>query len=165
MSKTSDILSIVTGAVLVELLIFVLILIKYITSPPLMAWYKRFHLGAVLADILSASLGVIIARFIASTYFTNISFGIFLLLVIGVQVTHDILFSSLFFAIPRGSSAILDVFKDYGKQVGGMIILYDSIIMIGTVLFASLFASQSLNTNIIVLLLGLYTIPYVLYSI
>ena len=35
----------------------------------------------------------------------------------------------------------------------------------GTVLLGSLLASQSLNANIIVFLLGLYIVPYVLYSI
>jgi len=48
------------------------------------------------------------------------------------------------YAVPRGASAILDIFKTYTMMVGG------------TVLLGSLLASQSLNTNIIVFLVALY---------
>jgi hypothetical protein len=67
--------------------------------------------------------------------------------------------------MPRGASAILDVFKRYATEVGFIILLADAMMIAGTVLLGSLLASQSLNTNMIVFLVALYVIPYVLYSI
>jgi hypothetical protein len=88
-----------------------------------------------------------------------------LALTVAVQLTHDILFSQLVAAIPRKASAIIDVFKDYATEVGAQILFADASMMIGTILLASYLASFSLNTQIIVLIVAAYVLPYLLYSI
>ena len=82
-----------------------------------------------------------------------------------VQVTHDLSFAAFFNSIPRNKSAILDVFKDYGKEVGGTILFVDAIMMISTILIASYLATFQTNYIIIILILSLYILPYLLYSI
>ena len=57
---------------------------------------------------------------------------------------------------------MLDFFKDYAKEVGGGAILGDSFMMIIACLLSSHFAIYSLNTNIIVLVLSCYFIPYMI---
>jgi hypothetical protein len=60
---------------------------------------------------------------------------------------------------------MLDVFKDYGDEVGATILLIDAAMMISTVLLASWFVGFSQNANIILLIVALYILPYLLYSI
>ena len=50
--------------------------------------------------------------------------------------------------------------KDYAVEVGGGAILGDSFMMILACLLSSYFAVYSLNTNIIILILSVYFIPY-----
>jgi hypothetical protein len=57
------------------------------------------------------------------------------------------------------------VFKDYGKEVGGAILLADSTMMVSTILLGSFLATLSTNSVIIVLIVSAYILPYLLYSI
>jgi hypothetical protein len=66
--------------------------------------------------------------------------------------------------MPRGVNRMIDLFKDYGKEVGVRAIIADSIMVIMTSLFASLFAGESLNTNILLLLGTTYVLPYAMTS-
>ena len=89
----------------------------------------------------------------------------FIGLVVVIQVIHDILFYLFVSSVPRGVSKILDVFKDYGKENGLKAIISDSAMMISSVLIASYLKGQTLNTNIIVLIVSVYLVPYFIYSI
>jgi hypothetical protein len=82
-----------------------------------------------------------------------------------VQLIHDLLFAQLFYSIPRGNSEILDTFKDYATEFGPVILLADAAMIISTILIASFLSTRSVNTNIIVLLVILYLVPYFIYSI
>ena len=57
---------------------------------------------------------------------------------------------------------MLDFFKDYAEEVGARAILGDSFMMILACLLSSNFATYSLNTNIICLIISLYFVPYVI---
>ena len=164
-SNTADYLPILSAAIIVDLIVMLSAVFGLIQSKALAAWYQQFGGMAVLADVLILVIGVIIARFLYPIFFSKWSLLQFLGLTIAIQVAHDLLFAVLFNAMPRGASAILDVFKRYATEVGFMILLADAMMIAGTVLLGSLLASQSLNTNMIVFLVALYLIPYVLYSI
>jgi len=114
---------------------------------------------------LSIVIGIIIARFLYPFLFTKFSILLFAALAVVVQITHDLIFASLFNSIPRGKSNILDTFKDYAKEFGPVILLADATMMVSTVFLGSLLASMSINTNIVVLIISLYVVPYFLYSI
>jgi len=57
---------------------------------------------------------------------------------------------------------MLDFFKDYAKEVGVGAILGDSFMMILSCLLSSHFATYSLNTNIIILVVSVYFLPYMI---
>lgn len=57
---------------------------------------------------------------------------------------------------------MLDFFKDYAKEVKARAILGDSFMMIIACLLSSIFATYSLNINIIILIIATYFIPYLI---
>lgn len=164
-ANVNDYLPILTAALLVDMVILIQVVFGAIRFKSLNAWYNQFGVLAVLADVLSIAIGIIIARSLYPFFFKQYTLFAFLALTVAVQMTHDILFSQLVAAIPRKASAIIDVFKDYATEVGAQILLADASMMIGTILLASYLASFSLNTQIIVLIVAAYVLPYLLYSI
>jgi hypothetical protein len=59
---------------------------------------------------------------------------------------------------------MFDIFKKYTNETGVNAIFRNSIIMASSCLFSSYLATQSLNINIINLLVTLYIIPYALHA-
>ena len=164
-SDVSDYLPILNGVIITDIFVIFLLLRKFINSSVLIIWYKDFSLGAVIADVLIIFIGIIIARFIYPYIFDKYLLIQFIGLVVVIQVIHDILFYLFVSSVPRGVSKILDVFKDYGKENGLKAIISDSAMMISSVLIASYLKGQTLNTNIIVLIVSVYLVPYFIYSI
>ena len=161
----NDYLPIITAALIVDMVILFRIVFGYIKIKSLNEWYNKFGLLAVVADVLSIVIGIVLARFIYPFLFTKYSLIFFLILICFIQVTHDVLFYLFFKGVPRNKSIILDVFKDYASDVGIKILFADALMMVSTVLLASYLATLSMNSNIIILIVLLYILPYVLYSI
>jgi hypothetical protein len=67
-------------------------------------------------------------------------------------------------SVPKGFSFILDFFKKYADESGYKAILSDSIMVIFACLFSSYFAGLSLNTNIIITIVLIYSIPFLIYQ-
>lgn len=164
-SNTSDYLPIITGALIVDMVILFRMVLRFINIRSLETWYNKFGLLAVVADVLSIVIGIIMSRFLYSLLFKEYSLITFLLLTCAVQFTHDISFAWFFNSIPRNNSIILDVFKDYAREVGVQILFVDALMMISTILFGSYLATYSINTQIIIFIVSLYILPYLLYSI
>jgi hypothetical protein len=165
-SNTQDYLPIFNAALITDLTVILMTISGYIKSKTLKEWYHKYEISAVIADVLSIFIGVIAARFIYSTFFTNTS-GIFIFIVIAVmfQVCHDLLFANLFNSIPRGKSGILDTFKDYAKEMGFNILLADASMIISTIVLGSILANLDTNSNIIISVVLVYLTPYLLYSV
>jgi hypothetical protein len=164
-NNVSDYLPIIAAALIVDMVVLFRIDLGYINIKSLNAWYNKFGLLAVIADVLSIVIGIIIARFLYPFIFSQYSLIMFLLLTCMVQITHDVSFALLFNSIPRNKSQILDVFKDYGKEVGIAILMVDSIMMVSTILLGSYLASLQTNSVIVIFIISLYILPYLLYSI
>lgn len=164
-NNVSDYLPIIAAALIVDMVVLFRIDLRYINIKSLNAWYNKFGLLAVVADVLSIVIGIIIARFLYPFIFSQYSLIMFLLLTCMVQITHDVSFALLFNSIPRNKSQILDVFKDYGKEVGIAILMVDSIMMVSTILLGSYLASLQTNLVIVIFIISLYILPYLLYSI
>lgn len=165
-SRISDYLPILNGAILADILIIAaLFYTPLFNSSQLERWYNKYGLSAVIADVLILVIGIIIARALYSRIFGE-KFSIikFVLLVVGIQIIHDVLFYVLFQAVPVGKNKMLDLFKDYAKEVKGGAILGDSIMIVIATLVASLLAGVSLNTNIITLIVLTYVLPYILHT-
>lgn len=164
-NNTSDYLPIITGALIVDMFIIFRMVIGLINIKSLETWYNKFGLLAVVADVLSIVIGIIMSRFLYSLLFKEYSLMTFLLLTCAVQLTHDLLFAWFFNSIPRNKSIILDVFKDYAKEVGVQILFVDALMMISTILIGSYLATWNINSQIITFIVALYILPYLLYSI
>lgn len=163
--NVNDYLPIITSALIVDMTILLQIIFGYIKIDSLNNWYKKFGFLAVVADVLSIVIGIIIARFIYPYIFKEYSLITFLFLTCIVQLTHDIIFSKIFYSVPIGKSKILDIFKDYANEVGTKILLADSLMMISTIILASYLANYDTNINIVILIVSFYILPYLLYSI
>jgi len=162
-SNVSDYLPILNGILFVETFTIFFTLHNFLRSKTLSLWYKKFQLSAVLADVSIVFLVIILTRFLYYFFFSQFSLILFILLALTIQITHDFLFYKFFTLVPRGVNGMLDVFKNYAQEVRQYAILADSTIIVCSSLFASHFATYSLNTNIINLIFTLYFIPYLLY--
>lgn len=164
-NNTSDYLSILNGALITDLFVIFLLIFDFINSKVLVEWYRKYNLSAVIADVLIIVIGIIITRFIYPYVFGE-SFSLikFIGLAVLVQITHDILFYYMFKLVPRGKNMMLDTFKDYANEVGFKAVLSDSLMIISTCLLSSYFVSLNLNTNIIILIISLYILPYAIYK-
>ena len=158
-------LPIITGALIVDMSILVLVIFDYIKIKSLNEWYNRFGLSAVIADVLSIVIGIVLARYLYPFLFTKYSLLLFILVTCFVQLTHDSLFYLFFQSIPRNKSDILDVFKDYANEVGYKILMADAMMMISTILLGSYLATLNTNSVMITLIVSLYILPYLLHSI
>jgi len=162
--QVKDYLPLLNAILITDLLIIFLLIIRVIKSEVLKEWYREFNLSAVIADVLIIFIGFIITRYIYKFIFSEYNIVTFLLLAVFVQIVHDILFYFLFTIIPTGKNKMIDVFKKYGKEVGYKAILADSSMMIIAGITASILSGFNLNTNLIILILTVYIIPYAIYT-
>ena len=164
-NNTSDYISIFNGVLLTDMIVISLIIVGVIKSKVLNLWYRELNLSAVIADILIIFIGIILTRLLYPYFFTQYSLFKFIGLAVCIQVIHDILFYKLSISIPRGKSQIMDIFKDYGKEVSYKAILSDSAMMISSILIASFLKGQTNNTNIIIMIVLVYLVPYLIYTV
>lgn len=160
--NTSDYLPILNGCINADLIIIFLLYHGVFNSYYLKKWYKKYQLSAVLADVLILVIGIIIARFLYKYLFGSFNIWKFTMLVVIIQIIHDILFYLFFKNLPRGYNSMFDFFKDYSKEVGLGAIMGDSLMIIIATLLSSNLATYSLNTNIIVLIVSSYFFPYMI---
>lgn len=163
-SNTNDYMPLFNGVMITDLFVILLLNTNIIKSRVLREWYNKYNLSAVIADVLIILIGLIITRYLYYSVFASFSIIKFVFLAVVVQVIHDILFYILFANVPRGVNQMLDTFKDYADEVSYKAILSDSGMMIMASIVASYLASQSLNTNVIVMIVSLYILPYFIYN-
>ncbi len=164
-ANIQDYIPIVSGAIITDMIVIFLFNMGLLKTITLQDWYLKYGLGAVLADVLIIVIGIIIARFLYYHLFTKYSLLYFIGLAVAIQFAHDILFYFFFSSFPTGSSRIMDTFKYYAKENGLFVLIADALMIISTVLFATLFSNLDVNTNIIILIVSLYMVPYFLYSV
>jgi hypothetical protein len=164
-NNINDYLYILNGVILTDMIVMSLVLSGFIKSSVLHQWYRKFTLSAFISDVLVIVIGIMIARLVYPFLFKQYSLITFLLLVVIIQMFHDILFYLFSVWLPRGKSRIMDIFKDYGRQQGFSAIYGDSFMMISSVLLATWLSSFSMNVNIGILIISIYIVQYLIYSI
>jgi hypothetical protein len=164
-NNTNDYLPIITSALIIDLVIILMVLFKKINSKSLNSWYNKFGPSAVLADVFSIVIGIILARFVYLFIFKEYSLIKFLFLTIIIQIIHDLSLGLFINSIPRGNSSIFDVFKDYALENGLTILMVDALMMISTIILASYLTTFKNNNIIIILISMLYITPYLLFSL
>ena len=163
-NNTNDYLPLFNAVLITDLFVIFLLNIGMIKSKVLRQWYSQYNVSAVIADVLIIFIVLIIVRAIYYYVFDSFSIVKFIILAVILQITHDILFYVFFSNIPRGVNKMIDTFKDYANDVSYKAILADSGMMIMSCLVASYLVNKDTNTNIIVLIIFLYLLPYLLYN-
>jgi uncharacterized protein YacL len=163
-SKTADYLPLLNGVLITDLFVILLLNMNFIKSRVLVQWYSQYNLSAVITDVLIILIGLIITRAIYYYFFSTFSIVHFVILAVIVQIVHDILFFLFFSSVPRGVNKMLDTFKDYAKEVSRSAIFADSAMMVMSALIASYLSNKTTNTNILVLIVFVYLLPYLLYN-
>jgi hypothetical protein len=159
-----DYLSIITAILIVDMIVMILSITNVISSKYIKIWYQKFFLSAVLADVLVIFIVVILARAIYYYIFDKFSITNFILVMLALQITHDILFYIIIIIIPRGANKMIDIFQDYANEMSYGAIIGDSMMIIAIGLIASYLANFEANTNIIILIVFLYFLQFILYS-
>jgi hypothetical protein len=154
----------ILNAILVVEIVVIMLTYSNMLGKYLRMWYQQFLLSALLADVLVIFIGVIIARAIYYYIFDTFSIINFILVMLVIQITHDILFYLMISIIPRGANKMIDLFKDYADEVSYKAIIGDSIMIIATGLIASYLANFDANVNIIILAVFAYLLQYILHT-
>ena len=156
-------LELLIGALMTDMVVMFLFLFGIFKSKYLVEWYRKFGLGAVLADVTIIMLGIIVTYFIYSLLFIKFHLLPFILLAVCIQIIHDLLFG-YFISYSNSKSLILTIFKLYAKELGFTIIFADSLMIISTILIMFLIQKFSTNLKLFILTLALYILTFLLYS-
>ena len=162
--KIDDYLPIITAILIVDVITIILSFTHITESKFLRIWYKEYKLYAVLADVSLIFLGVVITRALYYYVFDEFSIVNFVLLMVVVQVIHDILFYIMITQISKGTNKIIDILKDYADEISYWAIIGDSMMMISSALIAAYIAYFDMNTNIIIFAFLVYILQFILYT-
>jgi hypothetical protein len=164
LANTNNYLSLLNGVLITDLLGILLSNMGVIKSNILKKWYVQYNLSAIISDVSIILIVLLITKTSYYYIFEEYSLLKFIIIAVSIQIIHDILFYVLFSNIPRGVNKMIDTFKDYAKEVSYGAIIADSIMIILSCLIAAYLVDKSINTNVIVLVIFLYFLPYLLYN-
>jgi hypothetical protein len=129
-------------------------------------WYDKFGLEGVIADVFVILIGFIIAQYVYSAYIAP-TYGwnpmIFVAVLVGVQLVHDLAFyQGVIRQIPPGTNEMMDTYKKYAAENGGLILLGDAFLMMGSAAATFALESSPPFAAVAVAVLTIYTLPYIL---
>ena len=151
------------NAVLITDLVGILLLnLGIIKSEVLNKWYKTYNLTAIISDVLIIVIVLIIAKTIYYFIFKKFSLIKFIIIALILQIIHDILFYLMITIIPQGTNRMIDTFKAYAKELSYIAIIGDSCMIIMASILFNYFTKMNANTNIIILIISMYILPYLL---
>jgi hypothetical protein len=155
---------IITANIYADLfIIFVTYAKIYVNFKSLEGWYKKYRLSAMIADILIGVLYILLGRYIVYKSGLRVGLTAFAGICVFIQLIFDFLFYILFTIIPKGSNGMLDYFKVYSKEAGVSALLGDSFLVIMAVIISALLNKSSYDTNIVLLIMSIYLVPYFIY--
>ena len=167
--STGDLLYIVTAVLVVD--VFGIFLFRYYPEffgCIINRWYDNFGLLAILADVTILILVLLITRLLY-TFFLEKQYGwnplIFIGLLLLVQLVHDVLFYiGVILPIPKGANKVIDIFKDYAKEFGYIILLVDVIMIFMSAVLAMTYKSYGSAVTSSIGIFSLYCLSYILFT-
>jgi hypothetical protein len=144
-------------------IIFVTYAKIYVKYKSLEGWYKKYRLSAMIADILIGVLYMLLGRYIVYKSGLRVGLTAFAGICVFIQLIFDFLFYILFTITPNGTNDMLDYFKVYSKEAGPSALLGDSFLVIMAVILSALLNQSSYDTNIVLLIISIYLVPYFIY--
>jgi uncharacterized membrane protein len=61
-NNVQDYLFILNGAIITDIIVILLLIFGFIKSKVLKEWYTKYHINAVIADVLIIVIGIILTR-------------------------------------------------------------------------------------------------------
>ena len=164
--KQLSFLPLFNAALLTDLIVISLFLLGVLPSVSLGRWYKSFHLGAVIMDVLVLVLVVLLAHylypFVFGPVYSILKFG---LLTVGIQLIHDLLFAGFFYQFQKGGR-LTGVLQSYMSEQGSKVLVADACMILSTVAFERLFSGglTGMQDSILAIVL-VYITPYLVFSV
>jgi hypothetical protein len=164
--NVSDIPLFLLGILIID--VFVLFLVRYfgVGGRSLNKWYDKYGLMAVIADIFIILIGFMIAQYIY-TIFIKPKYGwniyLFLILLVFIQVIHDILlYLLIILPFRKGHNGIIDIYKEYANENSYKVIVGDACLMLGSAFV--ILGLKKLPKHIIaaIAIITIYIMPYIL---
>jgi hypothetical protein len=141
---------------------------RYTAEPagPINTWYDKFGVAAYIIDVLSIIIGMVLAQLVSSVIGGPFNLVAFLIIVVAIQMTHDIFFSQIVVPfIPAGHNSIIDLMKTYSTMRGaGWVLGVDAGYMVATTLGALTLLEFPQHITWFTLLSVLYTTGYILFT-
>jgi hypothetical protein len=165
--KELSLLPLLNAALVTDLIVISLFLLGVLPSVSLGRWYKSFHLGAVIMDVLVLALVVLLAHYLYPFVFGSVySIWKFGALAVGIQLVHDLLFAGFFYQFQKGSSRLVDILQSYMSEQGTKVLVADALMILSTVGFERLFsgALTGIQQSILAIIL-VYVTPYLVFSV
>ena len=135
-------------------------------SNKLQEWYSDYGISAMLMDCLIIFLYIIGGRLLLQHSKMKLNVINMILCTVLVQIVGDLIFYGLFMIIPRGSSKIMDFFKDYAKEIHYHALWSDAVMMILSILFSQIFIVGLNSRNQLILLITMiYISQYALHTL
>ena len=154
-----NILTLAVAAIIVENIVLFIIYFNKNSGQSIRQWYNQLTFGAYAMDITSITIGAFLATLLTSNYYLQ------LLFVVIIGLIHDISFGTFLNSINTKSSKVLELFKNYAKENGIIILFVDALILVSTLLISNFLVNNLSNTNIAFLgVLFLYVSLLFVYS-
>ena len=96
--------------------------------------------------------------------FKHFNLILFIILAVIIQLIHDLTFYKFFSSIKKGKNKMLDVFKEYAKEMSYKILIADAEMIIATCIISSLLANFSISVNIFLFIVLFYLAQYFIYN-
>lgn len=133
-------------------------------NSPINKWYSELGLIAYGADILSLIIAVVLAQFIYT--FLKLAWNplLFIGIMLGVQLFHDIFFAKVILPLlEKGNNGVVDVMKEYvNMDFSAGILIVDATYCILTALGAMALTNLPQGYSILLLAVWLYVGMFVL---
>jgi uncharacterized protein YacL len=153
-------LSLLSATIIVEFLVIFCIKVLNMGKTSKL-WYKQFGIVAVICDLCSVMIGILLANFLVPK---STILGLAAASVV-VQVIHDTLFYLFVIRpMPEGTNAIIDLLKKYASEASYSIIIGDAVMMISTVLVYGALTHQSMEVTAFAGIVGMYAITYIIHT-
>lgn len=164
--ETSDLWLILAAILLIDVIVIIIARFTGLFGTTINAWYTRFGLGAVAADVGIIFLGFLVARYIYTAYLKP-RYGwdawIFTAVLIAIQLVHDTLFyMGVIRPMTRGDNAMIDTFKTYADECGWKILVADAGMVAASAGVAMAYKSAPAHTVAAATGLAAYAVPYLL---
>jgi hypothetical protein len=163
-NSTMNILSMITASVMsILLLIIVSNNLPQFKTKFLSNWYNRFGTSGLIVDSVLLMLNLLVTLYLYFSIYKQFDVMQFILLSLGVQLVQSLLLIAIINMVPKGQNSMVDWFKNNRSNMNTISILEDMGTMVVAVLLYSRLHGNKMDTNVMILLLGLLLSQFMIH--